>query len=180
METQQQPALVQIDDWHIPDLTYEAEEELTTEGPAQIILDSPPYTIPFDEDSPPRQLPSERLIPSEKIGEVAGSPSPVIERSDDEKDNHTRLRHQNKHRRPDYTYQDYQDTIEHAISAPPLRKWKREDSDAVDFQSKIVRSSCLSFSILANNHQKKFVKEVTELYETLEKENRQLTQERHQ
>ncbi|EED15461.1 hypothetical protein TSTA_049010 [Talaromyces stipitatus ATCC 10500] len=159
METQQQPALVQIDDWHIPDFTHEAEEELATEGPAQIILDSPPSTIPFDEDSPPRQSPSERLPPSEEVGEAAGSPSPVIEISDDEEDNHARPRRRNTGHRPDYTYRDYQDTMEHAISAPPLRKRKREDSDAVDFRSKI----------------KRFSKEVTESFEALEKENKQLT-----
>lgn len=84
METSQQPALVQIGDWHIPDFTHEAEEELATEDPAQIILDSPPSTIPFDEYSPPRQSPSERLRPSEEVGEAAGSPLPVIEISDDE------------------------------------------------------------------------------------------------
>lgn len=79
IEMATQPALVQIDDWHIPDFIYEAEEELATGSPAQIILDSPPFTIPFDEDSSPRQSASERLPPSEEVGEAAGSPSPVIE-----------------------------------------------------------------------------------------------------
>jgi hypothetical protein len=136
METQQRPTLVQIDDWHIPDFTYEAEEELTTEGPAQSILDSPPSTVPFDEEPP-----SERLSPDEEVGEAAGSPSPVIEISDDEENNNTRPRRR-RTGRPDYAYRDYQDTMEYAISAPPIGKRKREDSD-VDFPSKIVSRSCL-------------------------------------
>jgi hypothetical protein len=138
METQQQSALVQIDDWPIPDIIYEAEEELATEGPAQIIFGSPHSTIPFD--SPPQQPP--RLLPDEEVGEAAGSPSPVIEISDDEENNHTRPRRQHRGR-PDYAYRLYQDTMEHAISAPPIGKRKREDSDVVDFRSKIVSSHCL-------------------------------------
>ena len=117
------------------------EEELATGDPAQIILDSPYSTIPFDYDSPPRHSPSERLLPSEKVSGAAGSPSLVIEIGNDKEDNHIRPRHRNIGCCLDYTYRDYQDTI----SAPPLRKRKRELSDAVDFRSKIVRDSCLNF-----------------------------------
>jgi hypothetical protein len=140
METQQ-PAFVQIDDWHIPDFTYEADEELVTGDTAQIRLDSPPSTIPFDEDSPPQQLPSERVPSGEEVGEAAGSPSAVIEISDGEENHDTRPRRRRRGR-PDYAYRDYQDTMEHAISAPPIGKRKREDSD-VDFRSKMVSRSYL-------------------------------------
>ncbi|EED17248.1 hypothetical protein TSTA_023020 [Talaromyces stipitatus ATCC 10500] len=105
------------------------------------------------------------MLPNEEIEEAVGSPSPVIEISDEEEDNHTRPQPRRRHPgRPDYTYQDYQDTVEHVILAPPLRKRKSEDSDAADFQSKI----------------KRFVKEIQGPYEALEKENKRLTQERHQ
>ncbi|EED19015.1 hypothetical protein TSTA_023500 [Talaromyces stipitatus ATCC 10500] len=163
METQQQPALVQTDDWRIPGLIDEAEEELAPEGPTQVLHDSPPSTISFDEDSPPRQPHSERLSPSEEVEEAAGCPSPVIEISDDEDDNHPRPRLRNTDR-PDYTYRDYLNIMEYAISAPPRRKWKGEDSDAVDFQSKVNQ----------------LVMEIQGPYEALEKENKRLKQERHQ
>uniref|UniRef100_A0A093VWU9 RING-type domain-containing protein n=1 Tax=Talaromyces marneffei PM1 TaxID=1077442 RepID=A0A093VWU9_TALMA len=159
METQQ-PALVQIDDWHIPEFIYEAEEELTTGDAAQIRLDSPPSTIPFD--SPPRQVPSERVPSGEEVGEAAGSPSAVIEISDSEENHDTRPRRRRRGR-PDYAYRDYQDTMEHAISAPPIGKRKREDSD-VDFRSKM----------------KRFVKEITEPYEALQRENQRLNHKRQQ
>lgn len=86
----------------------------------------------------------------EEVGEAAGSPSPVIEISDDEENHHTRPRRRRRGR-PDYAYRDYQDTIEQAISAPTVGKRKREDSNVVDFQSRIVSSSWLFFLDLANN-----------------------------
>uniref|UniRef100_A0A093URN7 Putative galactinol--sucrose galactosyltransferase 5 n=1 Tax=Talaromyces marneffei PM1 TaxID=1077442 RepID=A0A093URN7_TALMA len=136
METRQPPTPAQIDNWHALGFIYGVEEGIMTESPADILLESPPSTIPFDEDSPPRQLPSERLPSSEEVGEAAGSPSPAIEISDGEENHHTRLRR--RHRgRPDYAYRDYQDTMEHAILAQPLSKRKREDSDVADFRSKI-------------------------------------------
>ena len=46
---------------------YGVEEETTTEAPADILLEAPPSTIPFDEDSPPHQLPSELLPPSQEV-----------------------------------------------------------------------------------------------------------------
>jgi hypothetical protein len=134
METQQ-AALT----WRIPDFTYEADEELATRDPAQIILDSPPSTLPFDENSSLRQLPSEQLPSREEVGVAAGSPSPIIEISDDE-GNHTRLRRR-RAGRPDYAYRDYQATMDHAISAQPVGKRKREDSEE-GFWSKMVSSFC--------------------------------------
>ncbi|EED20480.1 hypothetical protein TSTA_037010 [Talaromyces stipitatus ATCC 10500] len=169
METQQPqqpPTPAQIDNWHALGFIYGVEEGIATEAPTDILLESPaspPSTIPFDEDSPPRQLPSERVLSGEEVCEAAGSPSPVIEISDDEENHHTRPRRRRRGR-PDYAYRDYQDTMEHAISAPTVGKRKREDSNVVDFQSRI----------------KRFVKEVTEPYEALEQENKRLNQESHQ
>ncbi|EEA18504.1 hypothetical protein TMatcc_001212 [Talaromyces marneffei ATCC 18224] len=166
METQQPPTPAQIVNWHALGFIYGVEERIATEAPTDILLESPaspPSTIPFDEDSPPRQLPSERVPSGEEVGEAAGSPSPVFEISDDEENHHTRPRRRRRGR-PDYTYRDYQDTMEHAISAPTVGKRKREDSNVVDFQSRI----------------KRFVKEVTEPYEALEQENKRLNQESHQ
>jgi hypothetical protein len=142
METQQPPTPAQIDNWHDLGFIYGVEAGIATEAPTDESPASPPSTIPFDEDSPPRQLPSERVLSGEEVGEAAGSPSPVIEISDDEGNHHTRPRRRRRGR-PDYAYRDYQDTMEHAISAPPLSKRKREDSDVVDYQSKIVSRSCL-------------------------------------
>ncbi|KUL81959.1 hypothetical protein ZTR_11415 [Talaromyces verruculosus] len=166
MEIQQPTTPAQIDNWHALGFIYGVEEAIATEAPTDILLESPaspPSTIPFDEDSPPRQLPSERVSSGEEVGEAAGSPSPVIEISDDEENHHTRPRRRRRGR-PDYAYRDYQDTMEHAISAPTIGKRKREDSNVVDFQSRI----------------KRFVKEVTEPYEALEKENKRLKQEREE
>lgn len=142
METQQPPTPAQLDNWHDLGFIYGVEEGIATEAPTDILLESPaspPSTIPFDEDSPPRQLPSERVPSGEEVGEAAGSSSPVIEISDDEENHPTRPRHRRRDR-PDYAYRDYQDTMD-AVSAPPLRKRKREDSDVVDLQSNIVSDS---------------------------------------
>lgn len=147
METQQPPTPAQIGNWHALGFIYGVEEGIATEAPTDILLESPaspPSTIPFDEDSPPRQLPNERVPSAEEVGEAAGSPSPVIEISDDEENHHTRPRRRRRGR-PDYAYRDYQDTMEHAISAPTVGKRKREDSNVVNFQSRIVSSSWLFF-----------------------------------
>lgn len=140
METQQPPTPAQINDWHALGFTY--GEGVAPESPTDIILESPaslPSTIPFDEDSPPQQLPSERVPSGEEVGEAAGSSSPVIEISDVEENHPTRPRRRRRGR-PDYAYRDYQYTMD-AISAPPLRKRKREDSDVVDLQSNILSDS---------------------------------------
>jgi hypothetical protein len=117
MKTQQPPTPAQIDNWHALGFMY-AEEEIKTETPADISLESP--TIPFDEDSPPHQPPSELLPPSQEAGHAASSPAPVVEINADEEDDPTRSPY-------------------HAISEPLLRKRKREDVDGVDFRSKLVR-----------------------------------------
>jgi hypothetical protein len=126
METQQPPTPVQIDNWHALGFIYGVEEQSTTEAPADILHESPPSTIPFDEDSPPHQPsseplpPSEGVGPSQGVGHTASFPSPVVNFRTDEGDVSTHL--------PDC-----------AILAPPLHKRKREDLDAVDFRSKLVR-----------------------------------------
>lgn len=129
IETTHQPALVQINSLYIPDFLYEAEEEFMTRDPLQAIPGSPTSTIPFDENSPSQQLPSER------IGEGAGSSS-VIEISDSEENRHTRPRRRCRRRT---------DKIDHATSAMSIDKRKRQDSNIVDFQSRIVSSSGLFF-----------------------------------
>lgn len=136
METQQQPTPVRIDDWLALGFIYGVEEEITTEAPAEILLESPPSTIP-DEDSTPHQLPSEPLPPSQEVGHAAISPSPVVEISADEEDDHNRPQLRNRGRRPGD--RECQDTMDYAISATPLRKRKREDVVAVGFRSKLVR-----------------------------------------
>ncbi|KAF3389704.1 hypothetical protein DPV78_011776 [Talaromyces pinophilus] len=110
IETQQPPTPTQIDSWH--------DFESTTEVSADILHESPPSTIPFDEHSPPRRLSSEPLPPSQGVGDMANSPSPVVNFKTDDEDDPAH--------RPDY-----------AISARSLRKQKREDLDAVDFRSKL-------------------------------------------
>uniref|UniRef100_A0A093V6S0 3-phytase B n=1 Tax=Talaromyces marneffei PM1 TaxID=1077442 RepID=A0A093V6S0_TALMA len=110
METQQPPTPVQIDNWHALGVIYGVEEESTTEAPADILHESPPSTIPFDEDSPPHQPSIESLPPSQDVGHTASSPSLVVTFRIDEEDDPAH--------RPDC-----------AISAPPLRKRKREDLD---------------------------------------------------
>jgi hypothetical protein len=120
METQQPPTPVQLDNWHRLGFIYGAKEESTTEAPGDILHESHPSTIPFDEDSPPHPPPSEPLPPSQDVGQTASSPSPVVNLRTDEEDGLTH--------RPDC-----------AISAPPLRKRKGQDLDAVDFRSKLVR-----------------------------------------
>jgi hypothetical protein len=70
MERQLQNAPIQIDDSNHPRFTHTAEgEEPITEAAAQTIFDSPPSTIPFDEDSPPRRPPSERFSHAEEVGD---------------------------------------------------------------------------------------------------------------
>uniref|UniRef100_A0A093X9Z2 Zinc metalloprotease ZmpB n=1 Tax=Talaromyces marneffei PM1 TaxID=1077442 RepID=A0A093X9Z2_TALMA len=118
METQQPPTPAQIDNWHTLGFIYAVEEEITTENPADISLESP--TIPFDEDSPPYQPPSELLPSSQEARQAASSPAPVVEINADEEDDPTRCPN-------------------HAISEPLLRKRRREDVDGVDFRSKLVR-----------------------------------------
>ncbi|KAI7976414.1 hypothetical protein EIK77_010174 [Talaromyces pinophilus] len=91
METQQLPIPALIDNLHALGFIDGVEEGIAIEAPTNILLESPvspPSTIPFDEDSPPRQLPSERVPSGEEVGKAAGSPSPVIEISGDE-ENHS-------------------------------------------------------------------------------------------
>lgn len=113
MQTQQPPIPVQINNWHALGFIYRVEESMT-EAPADISHESPPSTIPFDEDSPPHQPSSELLPPSQGVGHTASSPSVVVNFRTDEEDVSIH--------RPDC-----------AISAPPLHKRKREDLDMVDF-----------------------------------------------
>jgi hypothetical protein len=49
METQQPPTPAYIDNWHDFGFIYGVEES-TTEASADILHESPPSTIPFDED----------------------------------------------------------------------------------------------------------------------------------
>ncbi|EEA18519.1 hypothetical protein PMAA_007980 [Talaromyces marneffei ATCC 18224] len=116
IETQQPPTPAQIDNWHTLGFIYAVEEGIMTDTPADISLESP--TIPFDEDSPPDQPPSELLPSSQEAGHAASSPAPVVEINADEEDDPTRCPN-------------------HAISEPLLRKRKREDVDGVDFRSKL-------------------------------------------
>ncbi|KAI7969579.1 hypothetical protein EIK77_005864 [Talaromyces pinophilus] len=76
METHQPPTPAQIDNWHTLGFVYAVEEGIMTDTPADISLESP--TIPFDEDSPPDQPPSELLPSSQEAGHAASSPAPVV------------------------------------------------------------------------------------------------------
>ncbi|EED20498.1 hypothetical protein TSTA_037180 [Talaromyces stipitatus ATCC 10500] len=137
METQQQQVPVQIDNSNLPGFTHGAE--FAAEATTQIMPDSLPSTIPFDEDSSPRQSPSERISPSEEVRGATARSSQVIEISDEE-DGHARLsRPRRRIAGPiDYTYQGYHDMIEYATTTSSnTRKRKTEDTTTVDFNSNL-------------------------------------------
>ncbi|KAI7971164.1 hypothetical protein EIK77_004679 [Talaromyces pinophilus] len=112
METQQPPTPAQIDNWYTLGFIYAVEEGIMIDTPTDISLKSP--TIPFDEDLPPDQPPSELLPCSQEAGHAASSPALVVEINANKEDDPTHC-------------------PSHTISEPLLRKWKREDVDGVDF-----------------------------------------------
>lgn len=136
MERQRQNAPIQMV-LPIPGSVDTAEDAV-----AEAILGSPPSTIPtipFDEDSPPPQLSSEQSPTEEATRAQGSSHSSAIEISDDEEDSHARPRRRNTGR-PDYTYREYHDTMDHATATSSnLRKRRREESLTVDLISELVR-----------------------------------------